>query len=895
MKKIANFIVNKRGIVMSVIFLLAIICAFLMQQVEINSDMTKYLADDSSMKIGLDIMEDEFPEMESSQAIRVMFQDLEAEQKSEILSQLENIKYVDNVDYDAESEDHNKDNHTLYVLNTSYAYGSEEEVSIEDTLEENFEQYDMVYRNNDTAIDGVPVWILLAALGILMVILFLMCSSWIEPFLFLVTIMVAILINMGTNIFMGSVSNITFSIASILQLVLSMDYSIILMNRYRQEKAVDENKQEAMKKALAHAFSSITSSSVTTIVGLLALVFMSFKIGVDLGVVLAKGVLISMLCIFTFLPGLILISDKLIQKTAKKELHISMNKVAGFSYRFRHIISGVFVVMFVAFFILQGNTETAYMLANEDPIADVFPSTNTIVMVYDSQDEEKIAEIATQFEQDENIKEVMGYSTTLGKPYTVGELSDVIADMGSNMDLDPSLLGILYYDYYSGDDLLAIALSDFLEFISEDVLENKAFAEQMDEEIRDNIGMMEKFANPDTLQQSMSAEELAGLFEMETQVVEQLFMFYSAQSGTTVERMTLPVFVEFMINAAANPSMASSFDEATLQQLMFTQTIMEASLSGKTYTAEEMSALFAGVSDQLDSNTMELMYLYHASVNNSDPAWTMTIGTLFDYLTEDILPDERFADMIDADMRVSLEDAQSQLDEGIEQMKGPQYSRINLNTIYPEESEETTAFFEELTNTCEEQLTGEYHLIGNSAMTYEMQQSFNQEMLFITLLTAIAIFIVVAIAFRSLMIPAILVLLVQCGVYITVSIIGLQGYSIYFLALLIVECILMGATIDYGILFTNYYREKRKIMDVRESLREAYNGSIHTIMTSGLIIVLVVGIVGNFFSNPVIGQICKTLSTGALCASLLILFILPGLLATFDKLVIRKNRVYYVF
>lgn len=318
MKKIANFIVNKRGIVMSVIFLLAIICAFLMQQVEINSDMTKYLADDSSMKIWLDIMEDEFPEMESSQAIRVMFQDLEAEQKSEILSQLENIKYVDNVDYDAENEDHNKDNHTLYVLNTSYAYGSEEEVSIEDTLEENFEQYDMVYRNNDTAIDGVPVWILLAALGILMVILFLMCSSWIEPFLFLVTIMVAILINMGTNIFMGSVSNITFSIASILQLVLSMDYSIILMNRYRQEKAVDENKQEAMKKALAHAFSSITSSSVTTIVGLLALVFMSFKIGVDLGVVLAKGVLISMLCIFTFLPGLILISDKLIQKTAKK-------------------------------------------------------------------------------------------------------------------------------------------------------------------------------------------------------------------------------------------------------------------------------------------------------------------------------------------------------------------------------------------------------------------------------------------------------------------------------------------------------------------------------------------------------------------------------------------------
>lgn len=143
----------------------------------------------------------------------------------------------------------------------------------------------------------------------------------------------------------------------------------------------------------------------------------------------------------------------------------------------------------------------------------------------------------------------MGYSTALGKPYTASELSDVITDMGSDMDIDSSLLGILYYDYYSGDDLPTIALSDFLEFISEEVLENDAFAEQMDEDIRDNLAMMEKFANPDTLQQSMSAEELAGLFEMETQAVEQLFMFYSAQSGAAVETMTLPAFATFMMSA----------------------------------------------------------------------------------------------------------------------------------------------------------------------------------------------------------------------------------------------------------------------------------------------------------------------------------------------------------
>lgn len=327
MKKLANLIVDRRRIVILLMLLCTVVCLFLMQKVEINDDMTKYLADDSPMRIGMNIMEEEFPEIETSQTIRIMFQDLNSEQKSEILSELERIEYVDSVDYDAESEDYNKDNHTLYVLNTSYDYGSDEEISIETALDENFGQYDMVYRNGDTGIGALPTWIVCLAFGILMVILFVMCNSWIEPFLFLITIGAAIVINMGTNLVMGSVSNITFSIASILQLVLSMDYSIILMNRYRQERELTEVKEDAMKKALVHAFSSITGSSLTTIVGLLALVFMSFKIGMDLGIVLAKGVLISMLCIFTVLPFLILISDKLIHKTAKKVLNIPMNNL----------------------------------------------------------------------------------------------------------------------------------------------------------------------------------------------------------------------------------------------------------------------------------------------------------------------------------------------------------------------------------------------------------------------------------------------------------------------------------------------------------------------------------------------------------------------------------------
>ena len=134
-----------------------------------------------------------------------------------------------------------------------------------------------------------------------------------------------------------------------------------------------------------------------------------------------------------------------------------------------------------------------------------------------------------------------------------------------------------------------------------------------------------------------------------------------------------------------------------------------------------------------------------------------------------------------------------------------------------------------------------------------------------------------------------LVLIVQCGVFITVTVVGLQGLEIYYLALLIVECILMGATIDYGILYTSYYREKRESMSVRDALIAAYRGSIHTVLTSGSIMVLVTAVVGKFFGNPTIEQICRTISIGAFSAILLILLFLPGMLALFDRWVLPRD------
>lgn len=892
MKKIADMIVEKRRTVMGLMMLIMVLCAFLMQKVEINNDLTKYLADDSPMKIGLDLMNEEFAEADSTQTIRVMFQDLEEEQRSEILSRLEGMEYVDSVDYDPDSEDYNKENHTLYILNTLYAYGSPEETALEAALEESFEQYDFCYKNDDSAIAPFPMWIILTAVGLLLVILLVMCNSWLEPFLFLGAIGVAVVINMGTNIVLGSISNVTSSIAAILQLSLSMDYSIILMNRYRQEREEIEDKGEAMKAALRHAFSSISSSSLTTIVGLLALAFMRFKIGFDLGVVLAKGVLISMLCILTLLPGIILACDRWIKGTEKRVIHVPTGGIASFSYRFRHLLSAAFVVLFIGAYILQGKTETVYTLRTEDAIADVFPSENMLVAVYETEDEAGAAGVMEALEEDPNVTQVVGYSNTLGKDYTCEELAEKIAELGEGSVPDVSLLQLIYYDYYRGGESRAMTAAEFLSFVSDTVMNNETFAGEMGEDIRDKIDMLEKFSDAESLTRPMEAEELAEFFGLDVSDVEKLFLYWMLwDSSAAAGEMSVQDFVDFLVDHVLTSNVLSGqFSQEDREMLTAGQRLIEAVVSGREYDGAEMYELLSGVGEGLDSGGVELLYLYYGSQEESDPKWRMSVEQFVEYLSGHILRDERFSAVIDDELRQSVEEMEDQLEQGIAQLVGAHYSRFLISTTYPEEAEETTAFFDRLHAMCGEKLGGSYYLVGNSAMSYEMRQSFGQEMLFITLLTSIAIFVVVALTFRSVIIPGILVLIVQCGVYITVSVVGLQGYSLYYLALLIVECILMGATIDYGILFASYYREKRALFDRREALAEAYGGSIHTILTSGLILILVTGIIGYTVSEPTIGQICRTISTGALSATLLILFVLPGMLAGLDRFLIASKK-----
>lgn len=305
-------------------------------------------------------------------------------------------------------------------------------------------------------------------------------------------------------------------------------------------------------------------------------------------------------------------------------------------------------------------------------------------------------------------------------------------------------------------------------------------------------------------------------------------------------------------------------------------------------SSREMASMLS-----IDKDIADQLYHYYAITQGEMPEGNIPLYDFMQYILDEVAAKQPFKAYFSDDLIEQLNDAVLAMDEGKEQLVGNTYSRAILTTKLPEESEETFALLSNLNGQLEQNLEGEFYLVGNSVMAYEMSESFSGELTMITLITALAIFLVIAISFRSLSIPAILVLVIQCAVFITMSSIYLQGSSIYYLPLLIVQCLLMGATVDYGILYTTYYREARMTMDKGKAIVQALNNSIHTILTSGSILVIVTAVLGFMMASgqPAVSEILLTISRGAIFATLLVIFILPCLISVFDRFVMGKKRM----
>ena len=331
MKKLANVLVKYRLLFFIVSVALAFFCAFLIPKVTINKDQSKYLAKDSNMNQGLEIMKEEFPVIELKDSFQIMFEGLTPTERQAIHQELIEFEGVESVDYEADSIEHNSKTFAMYIVNTEYVGDNDKVSAIIKQMHQRYEGTHTVYSYYSGAQLDVLDRLIPMAIIVGVIVLLLMCKSFFEPVLLLVSIGIAIMINMGSNVIFESVSDMTFSIAAIFQLVLSIDYSIMLLHRYQQEYALlgRQNKPKAMRNAIVNAFGSVSSSSLTTIIGLLVLLLMSFTIGKDIGLVISKGVFFSLVCVFTVMPTLILWFDGVVDKLDKENLKKRFQKRAA--------------------------------------------------------------------------------------------------------------------------------------------------------------------------------------------------------------------------------------------------------------------------------------------------------------------------------------------------------------------------------------------------------------------------------------------------------------------------------------------------------------------------------------------------------------------------------------
>ena len=253
-------------------------------------------------------------------------------------------------------------------------------------------------------------------------------DNWITPFVFLMSIGMAILLNMGTNYFLGEISYLTKALSAVLQLAVTMDYSIFLWHSYEEQKSMYEDNKEAMAVAINNTLTSVVGSSITTVAGFIALCFMSYTLGLDLGIVMAKGVILGVIGCVTTLPSMILVLDKLLQKTSHKSLLPDMGKVASGITK----VFPVFLILFLGLVLPSylsykatnnevyydlGETlpeDMAYVVANSKLQEDFSVGATHMVLVSTDVSDTDVRAMIHEMENVEGIKYALGLESVVG-------------------------------------------------------------------------------------------------------------------------------------------------------------------------------------------------------------------------------------------------------------------------------------------------------------------------------------------------------------------------------------------------------------------------------------------------------------------------------------------------
>jgi predicted RND superfamily exporter protein len=676
MRSIAGKILKYKKTVLIAFILLTSACALLMAGVTVNFNIEDYLPDSTPSTIALRQVEKSFgndvPDMRVFVPGVTVTEALELKERLSEIKGVDSVMWLDDV-FDVRiplaigdkkiTELWYKDGTALFLLCT-------DELSQIETVEAVRKMIgpgglvsgmavNMAATRGATMDEVGKIALFVVPLGL--IILMIATESWLEPLLFLAVIGVAILLNEGTNIFLGGISYVTRATSAILQLAVSMDYAIFLSHRYtgcRKEKTSDT---EAMKTAMVKSFPAIAASAFTTVLGFLALTLMRFKIGSDMGFVLAKGVLLSYLSVTILLPVLCLLFTKLLDRTRHKSF---MPKFSGFSRLVVKVcrpLAAVICLFLLPAFLAQDrnnflygsagmHSEDSQIMRDSKAINDVFGENVQMVLLVNDGETAREAELTKELLNIGPVKSVVSYSNTVGQQVP-------------------------------------------FEFLQ--------------------------------------ASRLS----------------------------------RFRVNG---------------------------------------------------------------------------------------------------------------------------YSRLILDVATDDESDTAFLAVEQIRAKAQEYYPGRNYLVGQSVVNYDLKKTISADNIKVNTAAIIAIGLVILLTFHSLSLPVLLLLTIEGAIWINMSIPYFTGNSLNYMGYQIVSAVQLGATVDYGILYSQHYLDNRRIMPKREAAERSLRDTAGSILTTASILFASGEILGLISSNGIISELGLILGRGAAISAGMVMFFLPALLITFDKFVMTS-------
>ncbi len=679
MRKFYSIVVRKRKTVICFFLILSIISFFMKSMVSVDYDINDYLPDDSPSTIAIDVLGQEFEG--GIPNARVMVSDVTIPQALDYKEKLEAIDGVSAVTWLDDSVDiitpldnldqkvvetYYKDNTALFTVTIEEDKRIEAVAGIEDLVGEDNAIAGSAVATADATTNTVSEIQTITVIAVLFVLIVLLATTnyWLEPLVILIGLGVAIIINDGTNLMFGEISFVTNAAGSVLQLAVSLDYSVFLIHRFEECRLENSDPQSAMIDALCKSTSSILSSGLTTVIGFLALVLMRFKIGPDLGLALAKGVAISLIVVFVFMPAFILSVYKLLDKSKHKQLLPSFHGFGKFVRKISIPMVCIFLVIFIPSY-LASNANNYY-----------FGSSH-----------------------------IFGEGTRLG------------------------------------DDTAAI---------------------------------------------------------------ESVF----GKSDTYV----------LMVPAG---------DTAT-----------EKELSNELHTLPQVSDIIS------------------------------------------------YVDLAGAEVPLEYLDEKT-----ISQLISEDYSRMVISVNADYEGQETFDLVQKIRDIASEYYPDEYYLAGEGVSTYDLMNTVMDDMLKVNMLAIGAVFLVLLVSLHSISLPVILVLSIETATWLNLSVPYFMDTTIFYIAYLIISSIQLGATVDYAILMTDRYKENRQRFDKKQAVVETISDVTVSILTSGSVLTVVGLLMGYISTNQLLAQLGLFIGRGAIFSLAIVLFVLPGLLYLFDRLIVQPPKL----